>query len=583
MIIPLGLEDIIDLMKGGDIEYIANSDDTYGAKYGILPEVVVTPKGMPNIIKPKTTEQQWQKYWGNEGAASVSRGMNQAAPIVNDALMLGLSGPGAPVSLAFEPLGILGGKVVNSLVKTKPVKYAINSLKTSKPYKLYNRIKGKDLDNLLSEEYNNTLDYYNKMNIVNRNIAYDKAPYTLHHPTVNQKEAFLKSYKRQTPTLQKINNLDIPLTDNEKYLYLHNPEYYNYMMEQYAKEPFSEHNPFSQKTVDDFIERQLSTIRGVSANDINQAEKFLTETQNGRLAVGGDRLNTNGGLYTSNRQSIANNFKNPTSSISNGYISKLRESFYIDKNLPIEEQLKQLRDRIYVYDNPLQGTVHEKALTPLKRKAIAYESNYGAGTERAYLPKGYGIKKPVNAQDILEFKNQIDQHGRWLGDFSEMPTDRQLFIPKELNAYDDYIRHAKAFLTPYKEYDKRQVDKIFNELMGISVNRRDTYEKLYDKLIQAYYRKNNIKDNIKFGSKLSGVLGVGLGPLTVAALNNVYNNKYIDDIHNKIIHGDLEYDNGYVKLSDKFLQKGKPAYELFAKMNKYNKYIDKVKKENEQN
>lgn len=85
-------------------EYVANNpNDIYGAQYGMLPEIIVTPKGQPNITQVRTTEKAWQKYWGDKGAASVSRAMGKAAPYVLDGMSLLM---GNPVTGA---LGTIGG------------------------------------------------------------------------------------------------------------------------------------------------------------------------------------------------------------------------------------------------------------------------------------------------------------------------------------------------------------------------------------------------------------------------------------------------------------------------------------------
>jgi len=105
---------------GGDTDYVADYDDTYGARYGTLPEVVVTPKGIPNVIRPKVDEKQWQKYWGDEGAASVNRGMNEAAPYVMEGMSMLVGNPiGAIAGIAGSRLGEeIGGFVAGPIGRT---------------------------------------------------------------------------------------------------------------------------------------------------------------------------------------------------------------------------------------------------------------------------------------------------------------------------------------------------------------------------------------------------------------------------------------------------------------------------------
>ena len=154
-----------------------------------------------------------------------------------------------------------------------------------------------------------------------------------------------------------------------------------------GKKDTSSYLPWNeQSTVDAFLKRQQTSLRGVytSSEDSDDiAKKYLTELQAKRK--GGDRLDTNGGLYTSNSTGIANAFKNPTDGVSEGYIGKLHYDFGINRNKPISEQLRKARSKIVIgrKNNVFKNLYaddklyNESIKNARKKGAIAIEDKYG--------------------------------------------------------------------------------------------------------------------------------------------------------------------------------------------------------------
>ena len=329
-----------------------------------------------------------------------------------------------------------------------------------------------------------------------------------------------------------------------------NPEYFRFIRENPTL------NPFEQSTVDAFFRRQGLSLRGVHSNNPIQAQKFLTETEYDRVMPGGDRLNTNGGLYTSNSRDIGNRFKNPEVGTEDGYIAELFHDWGIDKSLPIEEQLYQQRQKV-LYDlahtkgprgilYPLNPSVNSKAYTKLRENPVleAIESEYMrssgetlAANERAYLPiKGIkGTKgKPVNIEKVDFYPSQENQRGRW----GSGNIDDNLFINKELNNTTDFIRDARILLSNVPVKDKEQFEKAFKEINERMSKRVDKYEQLRDKVSKMQDKFNDAK-LVTIG--LSGV------PLTAAGTYGIY--KYDTNSNLEVIEHELRVDDRYHRMN----------------------------------
>lgn len=246
----------------------------------------------------------------------------------------------------------------------------------------------------------------------------------------------------------------------------HNPEYYEFLKE--TNLPWNK-----QSTVDAFLKRQQTSLRGVYADNKDNAVRYLTQILARRK--GGDRLNTHGGLYTSNSTGIADAFKNPDNGISNGYIGKLLYDFDIDKTKPIADQLRQARMKIVRggHNNVFAGSkYYYESINDARRKgAVAVEDNYGRSngdvlnvTERAYFP-GSAKQNKLTLQNLEEYLAQENQRGRWnTNGVDKMKGDEELFIPRQYNLFDDYIKEARIFMKPRRTYDSEKNRKFIREL-----------------------------------------------------------------------------------------------------------------------
>lgn len=271
-------------------------------------------------------------------------------------------------------------------------------------------------------------------------------------------EAFMKMYKRKAfpiPNTIGYNGQTIQLPNSWKQLFADNPEYYEFIQRTGL-------DPMSQETVDKLMLRQGTSLRGVTTNNPMNAQKYLTETEVGRYMKGGDRLRTNGGLYTSNSTGIADAFKNPTANKEEaGYVGTLFHDFQTDKSQPIAEQLKQYRDKVGFSNEGdiFAGTETQNVSRNkyLEDGVVALESPYGRSngdmlrvTERAYLPLTgpKGTKgKPVEILESNFYPSQTDKKGRWnTAGVEHTLYDENYFLPRQYNSTYDFIRNARILL-----------------------------------------------------------------------------------------------------------------------------------------
>lgn len=308
-------------------------------------------------------------------------------------------------------------------------------------------------------------------------------------------QAFMKMYKRRAfpiPSTIEYNGQTIQLPNSWKQLFADNPEYYEFIQRTGL-------DPMSQETVDKFMLRQGTSLRGVTTNNPMNAQKYLTETEVGRHMKGGDRLRTNGGLYTSNSTGIADAFKNPTSNKEEaGYVGTLFHDFQTDKTQPIAEQLKQYRDKVGFSNEGdiFAGTETQNASRNkyLEDGVIALESPYGRSngdmlrvTERAYLPLTgpKGTKgKPVEILESNFYPSQTDKKGRWnTAGVEHTLYDENYFLPRQYNSTSDFIRNARILLK------KDWVPNI------------DKRNKVGQDIIDTYHNRANLLNELKRKSK----------------------------------------------------------------------------------
>ena len=303
-------------------------------------------------------------------------------------------------------------------------------------------------------------------------------------------EAFMKMYKRRAfpiPSTIEYNGQTIQLPNSWKQLFADNPEYYEFIQRTGL-------DPMSQETVDKFMLRQGTSLRGVTANNPMNAQKYLTETEVGRVMTGGDRLITNGGLYTSNSTGIADAFKNPTSNKEeSGYVGTLFHDFQTDKTQPIAEQLKQYRDKVgFSNEGDIFAGTEAQNISRnkyLEDGVVALESPYGRSngdmlkvTERAYLPLTgpKGTKgKPVEILESNFYPSQVDKKRRWnTAGVEHTLYDENYFLPRQYNSTSDFIRNARILLKKdwIPNIDKR--NKVGQDIIDTYHNRANLLNEL---------------------------------------------------------------------------------------------------------
>ena len=418
------------------------------------------------------------------------------------------------LSLGINTIGDIGlGIGTNKLVDVlrHPLEYGKYGYKLNKLYKkagLLNRGEYKTSQ----ENYEKLLDYFldkrpydegaldYAYDIKVRNNAQRLNPDIFHSyvsPSKEEKINFNRAYRKKS-TDNVFTEIHHPIYygfkkgDNIKAyedLMNHNPEYYKFLEE--TNLPWNDQN-----TVDAFLKRQQTSLRGIYASKYDsdvRVKNYLTQIQAKRK--GGDRLNTNGGLYTSNSTGIANAFKNPTDGVSEGYIGKLHYDFGINRNKPIAEQLQKARSRIVRGGNNnvfkrlyADDKLYNESIKDARQKgAIAIEDKYGRSngdvlnvTERAYLP-GSAKQPNITLQDLKKYSAQENQKGRWnTNGVIKEASDNELFIPKEYNNFDDYIREARIFMKPRREYDYKKEKIFMKELNDRMLTRSKYRNKLID-------------------------------------------------------------------------------------------------------
>lgn len=420
-------------------------------------------------------------------------------------------------------LGVGANKAVDIL--RHPLEYGKYGYKLNKLYKkagLLDRGEYKTAQ----ENYEKLLDYYvgNRpydegaldfaYDVKVKNNAESKNPdifYNYVTPSKGERAKFSRAYRKKATDIA-FTEMHTPIrygfdfgksNDVKTYddLMNHNPEYYKFLKE--TNLPWNE-----QSTVDAFLKRQQTSLRGVYASNYDSdtiVKNYLTQIQAKRK--GGDRLNTNGGLYTSNSTGIANAFKNPTDGVSEGYIGKLHYDFGIDRNKPIAEQLRKARNKIVRggNNNVFAGTTYynQSIKNARKKGAIAIEDKYGRSngdvlnvTERAYLP-GSAKQQNITLQDLQKYSAQENQRGRWntQGVTKEVGDD-ELFIPREYNRFDDFINEARIFMQPRREYDYNKVMNFTRDLLNKTRNRSEYRNKLID--MSRRFRRRNERYSDKF-------------------------------------------------------------------------------------
>lgn len=469
-----------------------------------LEQVYKSDLDLSNPISKKIQNFSKKHYWDSilGAPARLQNSVdNESNPLVALGSIFGV--PDSQDLLASANLNYIQGRI-------KSIKKGLNRLKTPL------RGEGGLVNNYSSDWHNNTVRRFEENFL-------QKDPKFYEYPDKIERARFMQNYKRFQSDLEqslwwpsatdlKNAGIDDYRSINRAYdLFKHNPEYFKHWIQTDMSK-----NPLDQQTVADFIKRQGRSIRGVTAKNQEDAIRYLTTTQGGRHLAGGDRLNTHGGLYVSNHPEIADRFKNPVGDrAEDGYVGVLNYDFKIPANLPIEDQLKLYRNSIYKYDGPLLGTFYD-IMDKYPEGTRAVESVYvgrannGSGIERAYLPltERGKVDRPVTIEKLNHYPKQTDQRGRWFSDIKNLPVQTDMFIPKEYNSYDDFVRTARQFLKGKPNvYSKEYIDAV-NKYGGTLQRQEDFRRELLDKLLD---RQNKLKDIKRYITNFGIISGAAFG------------------------------------------------------------------------
>ena len=504
----------------------ANHDRAYGTgTYNAVRDREQTEAQVAKVNNIYKNSTEGKVLNAAQKAASGVKSVAEFTPVAGDVIQ-GLQSAKDAAQGNYAEAGIGAGLLLAPNFIEKPLKYVGKGLKNSfrNMKKNYKRLNS-EIDWRYRDEFGES--YLSAIGRRNEKIAHDYGTYFA-PPSDAEKAAFNKRYKNWLEDRSSAGNIEADVSnggfsrfgyskENEDRvldLFRHNPEYYTYVNEQGVADPLS------QNAVNGFIDRQLTSIRGVHAPDKKTAEQYLTTTQRGRYMKGGDRLDTEGGLYTSNNATISDRFKNPVGGgKENGYVAVLKEPDTINRELPIEEQLKQLRGRTEFggTDEVLAGTEYLPNLDTSNAKM--YEALYVGGAnrgtggyERAYMPQGqYGeMQSPVQISSLTEYLDQVDQNGRW-GYKLNADTNPNLFIAKQLNAYDDYVKRARAVLQPTKRYDYNKINAKFKELEQIAEDRAAKRREILDRFSQKQTTYKVAKEQLPWWAGMASFMGGTFG------------------------------------------------------------------------
>lgn len=102
----------------------------------------------------------------------------------------------------------------------------------------------------------------------------------------------------------------------------------------------------------------------------------------------------------------------------------------------------------------------------------------------------------LTLQNLKEYLAQENQRGRWnTSGVDKMKEDEELFIPRQYNRFDDFIREARIFIKPRREYDFNKVSKFQNDVIDRIRSRSKYRNKLIDKSRRLLRRNERNSDN----------------------------------------------------------------------------------------
>lgn len=175
-------------------------------------------------------------------------------------------------------------------------------------------------------------------------------------------------------------------------------------------------DPHSKETFNKFIERQSHFYRGVFDVPEKSVEEALTYALNNKskgidltkgVKRGGDRWNTQGGLYSTESREVAERFaKDFKKEGQNGYVGLIRHNFDIDPNLSVEEGLRQYK-RNFFYGDIIDG--YNQSLGNYRGIISQYMDNAHELVWLTNQPK----EKVGEIVNLTRYENQPLRTDRW--------------------------------------------------------------------------------------------------------------------------------------------------------------------------
>ena len=543
--------------------------DTYGTVN--LPDIEVSAP-----LTWEASNKQAARRGANAAREGLSTAFKVAAPIVGGAGLAAMSGAGL-MSAAITPIDVAAIAAdptmpLNYIPFIKEYNNIINFGK--KQYNLFKRVRqldsrvnylqdelklrqkalrdktGTDIDLAIKEKDNQIDQFINEyeqehpeelVNLGKQNLTKLRDNYNeLRRRSYNSLKTFISAedFKGLTKDQQKILNI----------INKENPDYI-----QFSKK--LNLNPLQQSTMDKWIEKQRTGIRGVYSDkpnaDIEDLKDMFTATK--KVNKGGDRLRTNGGLYVSNSSEIANRFSRSLNDRPGTAAYAILKAKDIDRNQSIVDQLRTLRRRIYPFD--LTSDVLNIDIKKLIDKGyIGKEAIYTTGKgeilpayETSYFAENPGTK----VSEIVDYKtsNQTKNiRGRWGANAGGASIEDQLYSPRFFgNSFGDFLHEVRTQMESHPEMFsfKKQLPPdqkrtlwfcIDNELEPQlrekiqNINKvKEENEKLLDnrwnKLSDLKYKNYKIKNKIKEVSKITTASSIPTALISVSAYNQYKDSK----------------------------------------------------------
>lgn len=361
----------------------------------------------------------------------------------------------------------------------------------------------------------------------------------------------VENYKQVVKENSNLLTLDkIPKDKRELYIQLSNedPSYIEFTKQNNL--PFDK-----QSTVDKWIEKQRTGIRGVYSDQPNAREDILepmfTETK--EYNPGGDSLGSEGGVYVSNSMDIANRFSRSLSSEPGTAAYAIVKAPDIDRSVSIPQQLSQLRRRIFPYDLIDTGLkFSNKDLLDLGY--IGKQRQYTTGEGKllpAYETAYFSDKPKTKVLEVSDFKtsNQTKNiAGRWGAGAGGASLTDNLYSPyKPSKSKGDLIHFYRTLnrakipddlikvleyrnLQPYRERIILNTPKAPSEYLEPLNSRLYNQTRNINVLTAKKNHIQNARINLKNNLKKVGKGTIGIASILTPAI--LYSNYDTDRVNN---------------------------------------------------